>query len=102
MEGVIAVRHIPALLVRNIPVLVQDLSLSGCQVVGDRRLHAAVTGHLCVTLEGQTYRDAVKIVRTLDRPANQPSHTIGGHFAWANQPGSVSIRSVVPAPADED
>ena len=87
-----SVRHMRAVLVRDIPIRVLDFSLSGCRVAVDHRLDEAVVGRLCVTLDGNKYQDTVQTVRALEHPGAGPSRTMGGRFAWATSPGTVSIR----------
>ncbi len=89
--------HMPAVLVRDIPVRVLDFSLSGWRVAIGQRLDEAVVGRLCVTLDGNDYQDTVQTVRSLEHPGTRPSsHTLGGRFAWGTSPGTASIRGAVP------
>lgn len=88
--------HKPAVLVRDIPVRVLDVSLSGLRLAIDQPLDEAVVGRLGITLDGNDYQDTVQIVRCVEHPGTRLARTVGGRFAWATSPGSASIRGAVP------
>ena len=87
------------LLVRQIPVQLVDLSLSGCLFETTEEIRPGETGELHVTLQGTEYRDAVNVVRSADRHGSH-LRLVGGQFTWHTGPTSVSMRrglqSIVP------
>ena len=89
-------RHMKARLAREIPVRLLDFSLSGCLVATNRPLDEGTLGDLRVTLDGKEYRDTVHVVRTTERHGVRRAFVAGGHFAWGNRPGTISLRGTVP------
>ena len=83
------------LLVRQIPVRLVNLSLSGFLLESENQIDVGSTGELRVDLGGAQYSDQVRVARTLARPgANHPYH-LGGEFSWGNRPSQDSMRLAV-------
>ncbi len=86
-------------LVRQVPVQLVDLSLSGCLLETSQQIQPGSTGELQVSLQGTEYYDAVNVVRAAGR---QGSHlvSVGGEFTWRSGPGGMSersgLRAIVP------
>ena len=87
------------LLVRQIPVQLVDLSLSGCLFETSQPIPPGSTGELQVTLQGTEYRDAVNVVRSAERRGSH-LRSFGGQFTWHTGPAKLSMRrglqSIVP------
>ena len=88
------------LLVRQVPVQLVDLSLSGCLLETTHEIQPGSTGELHVTLQGTEYRDAVNVIRASER---RGSHrvAVGGVFTWHQGAGSMPVprglQTIVPA-----
>ena len=89
-------RQVRGLLVRQIPVRLLDLSLTGSCLESGREIAPGTTGALRIDLGGTAYTDAVHVVRCNERYGPRLLH-LGEQFAWATQPGAVSVRGVVRA-----
>ena len=87
------------LLVRQIPVQLVDLSLSGCLLETSQPIRSGSTGELHVTMQGTQYRDAVNVVLAAER---QGSHlvSVGGQVTWLRRPEGASerrdLQTIVP------
>ena len=85
------------LLVRQIPVRLVNISLSGFLLESDRQVQIGSTGELKVDLGDAMYTDQVRVGRAISRRgANQPYH-LGGEFSWGNRPAKDSVRLAVRA-----
>jgi len=83
-----------AMLRREVPVTLKDVSLSGCLVEIPAALSGR-TGELRLQVMGRNYCDRVRLVhrRDLDPAARS---LLAVEFAWANPPGTCSLRGAVP------
>ena len=90
-------RHLEARLVRRVQVALVDFSLSGCRIATDHPIDSGAEGELWVELDGNSYQDTVRIVRSADHQGSSHRVIVGGEFAWANRRGTTSIRGSVPS-----
>lgn len=90
-------RHLEARLIRQVPIRLVEYSLSGCRFATAHPIEPGAEGQLEIELEGKQYQDTVHIVRTMPLPGNSETVALGGEFAWANRPGTVSLRGTVPS-----
>ena len=86
-------------LVRQIPISLVDVSLSGCNVRLDDWLSPGADGQLSVRLSGKDYSDVFQVVRCTMLNGSNHSYTLGVQFSWGTRPGHASLRSVLPLPA---
>ena len=88
-----------ALFVRTLPIELVDLSLSGCRLRSNVELPAGSMGELQVTVSGTSYRDAVYLVRSTERPGSGHRRELGAEFVWGRYPAELaaySARTIVP------
>ena len=85
------------LLVRQIPVRLVNLSLSGFLLESDSELDVGSTGELQVDLGGAKYNDQVRVARTVARPGSPRPYHLGGEFSWGKRPTQDSMRLAVRA-----
>jgi hypothetical protein len=85
------------LLVRQIPVRLVNLSLSGFLLESDSELDIGSTGELQVDLGGAKYSDQVRVARTVARPGATHPYHLGGEFSWGKRPTQDSMRLAVRA-----
>ena len=85
------------LLVRQIPVRLVNLSLSGFLLESDSELDVGSTGELQVDLGGARYNDQVRVARTVARPGSTRPYHLGGEFSWGKRPTQYSMRLAVRA-----
>ena len=88
-----------ALFIRTLPIALVDLSLSGCRLRSDDELPAGSMGELRVTLNGTSYRDAVYVVRSTERPGTGHRRDLGAEFVWGRYPAELALdsaRTIVP------
>ena len=87
---------------RDIPVLLVDLSLSGCQLKTAGQIPEGSTGELHVVMSGSRYCEIVRVVRAVDQHGSSHTQLVGGQFAWNTGPteGTMRgrVRSIVPTP----
>ena len=89
-------RPVKGYLVRELPVYLLDISLSGWLVATSASVPSGMTGQLRLLMTGQVYQDAVRVVRTTRQKGTPMPFVMAGEFAWGNRPGTASIRSDVP------
>ena len=86
-----------AILVREVPIYVRDLSLTGCLVESPSAVVPTTRGELRVRLNGMEYCDSVQVVRSAGSGGAGGPSRIASEFGWGNRPGTCSLRSVVGA-----
>ena len=91
-------RHAPkplAVLVREVPVRLLDLSLSGCLLESRERLQSAAAGRLLVHIGGRTRFDDVRISRCVQVEGAGLVFRVGADFLRLHRLGEQSLRDVV-------
>ena len=83
-------------LVREIPVRLLDVSLSGCLLGATREVEHGTPGELRIALDGEHYQDFIRVVRLREHHGSSFPCILGGRFAWGNRPGTASVRGAVP------
>lgn len=83
------------LLVKQIPVRLVNLSLSGFLLESESDIDVGSTGELRVDLGSAVYNDEVRVARTVTRAGTSLPYTLAGEFSWANRPGQDSVRLAV-------
>ena len=82
-------------LVRDIPIRLLDLSLSGCLVATNHLIYTGTIGELQVNFKGHKYRETVIIVRTTQHHGFSYTRTAGGQFTSGSLPGASSPRGTM-------
>ena len=89
------------LLVKQIPVRLVNLSLSGFLIESETDVHVGSTGELRVDLGDAVYNDEVRVARAVTRAGTSLPYHLGGEFSWANRPRQDSVRLAVRSIEDE-
>ena len=88
------------LFLREIPVEIVDLSLSGCLLRSKEDVPAGSHGELHIKMDGKEYRDAVYVVRSSARAGAGHTHDVRGEFLWGIRPDGDTVRnkarSIIP------
>ena len=82
------------LLVRQIPVRLVNVSLSGFLLESSSQIGVGTTGELRVDMSGNRCRDQVRVARTVGR-AGSAKFYLGGEFSWGDRPENGSVRRAV-------
>lgn len=81
-------------LVRQIPIRLLDLSLSGCLLQTTQPIEAGTTGELQVDVQGTCYRGGLFVVRTAPRCGTHASH-LAGQFSPATSSSQPPMRRAI-------
>lgn len=84
-------------LLRDVPVRLVDVSLSGCLLSTTHPIPSGAVGNLVVRMGTKQYQDTVHVVRTTQHQGVSHNVTLGSQFAWATRPGAASLRGEVPS-----
>ncbi len=87
----------PAILVREVPIHLKNLSRMGCLVEGPSVVAPTTRGELRVRFNGTEYCDRLQVVRSMDSGGGGWTSRLASVFEWGNRPGACSLRSVVDA-----
>ena len=80
-----------AVLGREIPVRLLNISGSGCLVAATSTLHEGTTAAVRLDFEGVEYTDDVRVVRCTRIEGSSEYH-LGMEFLWTTAPGERSMR----------
>ncbi len=95
LDAILSANDVVAVLGRDVPVRLVDISSSGCLIHSESRLAEGTTGSLRVTFDGNEYVDDVRVMRC--RPSNTGDQwfELGAEFLWTSHPGERSLRRVI-------
>ena len=79
---------------RQVPVRLVNVSLSGCLLESSSEITVGTTGELRVAFSGDRRHDQVRVARAVGR-AGSTSFYLGGEFSWGARPESGSVRNAV-------
>ena len=95
IDAILQTDDVVAVLGRNIPVRLIDLSNSGCLLQSASGLLEGTIGSLRVSYGREEYVDDVRVMRC-QAPVNGDSwFRIGAQFLWTSQPHARSLRRLV-------
>ena len=83
------------LLLRQLPVRLLNVSMSGFFLESDDDIPTGTTGNLQLDLRGATRRDHIHVVRSVHRPGSAHRFLVGGQFFWSQRPAPDSVREAV-------
>ena len=84
-----------AVLIRDIPVCLLDVSLSGCLLESRTRLQTPVAGQLRVIVNGESRADDIRLSRCVFVEGSGVAYRAGAEFLWIELPGERSLRRAV-------
>ena len=82
-------------LVRQVPMRLKDMSLSGCLVESDHSLRVGSSGTLLVDLWGVPCRYPLRVARVSERPDASHNVRIAGAFTWSARPVAPALMAAV-------
>lgn len=82
-------------LIRQVPMRLKDVSLSGCLVESDHSLRVGSSGTLLVDLWGVPCRYPVRVARVSERPDASHHLCIAGEFTWSARPAPRALLDAV-------
>jgi hypothetical protein len=84
-----------AVLIRDIPVCLLNVSLSGCLLESRTRLQTPVAGQLRVIVNGEDRVDDIRLSRCVFVEGSGVVYRAGAEFLWTDLPGERSVRRAV-------
>jgi hypothetical protein len=95
LKAILNSRDLVAVLGREVPVRLVDISTSGCLLESPNRLDKGTTGSLRVIFEDQHYVDDVRIIRCSQCEGSSRVYHLGAEFLWTTNPRENSLRRVL-------
>jgi hypothetical protein len=95
LDAILSARDLVAVLGREIPVRLVDISTSGCMLETGSRLESGTTGLLRVTFEDEQYMDDVRIIRCRQCEGSSTLYHVGAEFLWTTSPPERSLRRIL-------
>jgi PilZ domain len=95
LDAILHADDVVAVLGRDVPVRLMDVSHSGCLLQSETRLLEGTTGSLSVSYGGAEYADDVRVMRCQAPVGGDSSFRIGAQFLWISRPGDRSLRRLV-------
>src|SRR5580704_16964261 len=84
-----------AVLIRDIPVCLLNVSLSGCLLESRTRLQTPVAGQLRVIVNGEARVDDIRLSRCVFVEGSGVVYRAGAEFLWTDLTGERSVRRAV-------
>jgi hypothetical protein len=84
-----------AVLIRDIPVCLLNVILSGCLLESRTRLQTPVAGQLRVIVDGEARVDDIRLSRCVFVEGTGVVYRAGAEFLWTDLPGERSVRRAV-------
>jgi c-di-GMP-binding flagellar brake protein YcgR len=95
LDAILQASDLVAVLGRELPVRLLDISASGCLLECASRIVLGATGSLVVTFEGQEYADDIRIMRCRQSNGGSAGYHVGAEFLWTKAPDERSLRRMV-------
>ena len=91
LDALLGASDLVAVLGREVPVQLVNISSSGCLVATTSSLHEGTTASVRLNFGGIEYTDDVRVVRYI-RIEGSSSYHLGMEFLWTSAPGEQSMR----------
>jgi hypothetical protein len=95
LDAILSARDLVAVLGREVPIRLVDISSAGCLLESTSRLEKGTTGVLRVLYEGGQYMDEVRIMRCRECEGSGAVYQLGAEFLWTTNPRETSLRRVL-------
>jgi hypothetical protein len=95
LDAILHADDVLAVLGRDVPVRVIDVSSSGCLLQSEVHLVAGTTGSLRVSFDGVEYLDDVRVMRCQAQANGNGFFRVGAEFLWTRQPDERSVRRLI-------
>lgn len=96
LNRILKARDLVAVLGREVPVRLVDISVSGCLLESAAMFDAGLTGALKMTVDGVVYGDDIRIMRCRWVDGASGMYHVGAEFLWTTAPRERSLRRVLP------
>lgn len=96
LHAILKARDLMAVLGRDVPVRVVDISVTGCRLESARRFEPGTTGALSVTFDTVKYSDDIRVMRCQSLDGASGLYDVGVEFLWTTAPREQSLRRVLP------
>ena len=96
LHAILKARDLMAVLGRDVPVRVVDISVMGCRLETARRFEPGTTGALSVTVDALKYSDDIRVMRCQSLDGASGLYDVGVEFLWTTPPREHSLRRVLP------
>ena len=95
LDAILKANDLVAVLGREVPVRLVDISGSGCLLESSNRLEKGTTGALRVLFDGLEYADDVRIMRCRPSEGSSTLYYLGAEFLWTTSPRDRSLRRIL-------
>jgi hypothetical protein len=95
LDAILGASDLVAVLGREIPVRLVEISTSGCLLESVGRIDQGTTGVLRVRFEDDEFMDDVRIMRCRRSEGSSDYYQIGAEFLWTTTPHERSLRRVI-------
>jgi hypothetical protein len=96
-RGPVGSRGLHGVLGRDIRVRVVEVSHSGCLLETAAPVEEGLSGSLQVVVEGEAYREQVRVARCESPGHAGGSYRLGTQFLWVGRPNGHSLRGLLGA-----
>jgi hypothetical protein len=95
LDTMLSASDLVAVLGREVPVRLMDISTAGCLLESSCRLEKGATGLLRVRFDNAEYIDDVQVMRCLESEGGSGFYQLGAEFLWTTSPHERSLRRVI-------
>jgi PilZ domain len=95
LQDLLASDDVMGVLTRESRVRLVNISASGCLLESGLRMEPGTSGELRLTVDGETYCDAIRVSRVQQMYGAGAAWHVGAEFLWTTRPGSRSLRRMV-------
>lgn len=97
LDAILKANDLVAVLGREVPVRLVDISGSGCLLESSNRIEKGTTGTLRVVFDGLEYTDDVRVMRCRPCEGSSTLYHLGAEFLWTTSPREQSLRRILAA-----
>jgi len=95
LDAILAASDLVAVLGREVPVSLKDISSAGCLLESSCRLEKGATGLLRVLFEDTEYMDDIRVMRCQEFDGASGQYQLGAEFLWTTSPHERSLRRII-------
>jgi hypothetical protein len=95
LDVMLGASDLVAVLGREVPVRLIDISSAGCLLESTCRLEKDATGLLRVRFDDVEYTDDVRVMRCQEGEGGSGLYQLGAEFLWTTSPHERSLRRVI-------
>ncbi len=95
LDAILTAGDLVAVLGREVPVRLVDISNAGCRLESRGRLDKGATGLLRVKFQDVEYMDDIRVMRCHEPEGSSGMYLLGAEFLWTTSPHNRSLRRVL-------